>query len=133
MRKIKFILFLFLFLAFNIKCVYAAKPHISISTETSVYYEKIYLTVRGDKYNNGDIWRYDNYYHNKFDKNLIDKMNGKTILNDNLYYYLIIQLATKLYNLSCKCELELASNYEYQLIPKYEASLFHMLTSALKI
>ena len=66
MNKIKVIfMVLLVFLASNNNSVYA-KPHILISTQTSLCYERVYLTVYGDKHGNGDIWRYDNYYHNKF-------------------------------------------------------------------
>ena len=130
MNKIKVIfVFLLVFFALNNNFVYA-KPNILISTQTSACHESVYLTVCGDKHNNGDIWRYDNYYHNKFDPKLVDKMNGKIIFGDNLYYYFIIQLATQLYDLNCKCEMHLASDSEYKLVPKYEKALFNMLVSA---
>lgn len=130
MNKIKVIfMVLLVFLASNNNSVYA-KPHILISTQTSLCYERVYLTVYGDKHGNGDIWRYDNYYHNKFDPKLVDKMNGKIIFGDNLYYYFIIQLATKLYDLNCKCEMQLVSDSEYKLVPKYEEALFNILVSA---
>ena len=130
MNKIKVIfMVLLVFLASNNNSVYA-KPHILISTQTSLCYERVYLTVYGDKHGNGDIWRYDNYSHNKFDPKLVDKMNGKIIFGDNLYYYFIIQLATKLYDLNCKCEMQLASDSEYKLVPKYEEALFNILVSA---
>lgn len=131
MNKIKVVfMFLLVFLALNNNFAYA-KPHILISTKTSACHdERIYLTVYGDKYGNGDIWRYDNYYHNKFDPKLVDKMNGKIIFGDNLYYYFIIKLATQLYDLNCKCEMHLASDSEYELVPKYEEALFNMLVSA---
>lgn len=130
MNKIKVIfVFLLVFFALNNNFVYA-KPNILISTQTSACHESVYLTVCSDKHNNGDIWRYDNYYHNKFDPKLVDKMNGKIIFGDNLYYYFIIQLATQLYDLNCKCEMHLASDSEYKLVPKYEKALFNMLVSA---
>ena len=130
MNKIKVIfIFLLVFFALNNNFVYA-KPYILISAQTSLCHENVYLTVCNDKHNNGDIWRYDNYYHNKFNPKLIDKMNGKTIFGDNLYYYFITQLATQLYDLYCKCEMSLASDSEYKLVPKYEEALFNMLVSA---
>ncbi len=130
MNKIKVIfVFLLVFFALNNNFVYA-KPHILISTKTSVCHESVYLTVCGNKCHRGAIWRYNNYYHNKFNPKLVDKIDGKIIFGDNLYYYFIIQLATQLYGLYCKCEMHLASDSEYELVPKYEEAMFNMLVSA---
>ena len=106
------------------------KPHILISSLSTESYERIYLTVYGDK-NNGDIWRYENYYNKKFDSELVNRINGKIVFGDNLYYYFIIQSATQLYDLYCKCEMHLASDSEYELVPKYEEDLFNILVSAI--